>query len=411
VPVPDELSSTRRHFLAITEAQQYPLYMRSVHVKIRESLSRECLLMGLMAFSLFVGGSQTLRGDDTGDATANGKGRTHVLLAVGDIMLSGSAAPFLKTRGYDHPFKDRSLQRLITSSDVSFANLEYPVTRSGVRFVTKTYTYRGEPGSLDAIQRAGFNLLSLANNHIMDYGDQGLMATIRGCRQKKMVYAGAGSNLGFAGKLRKIEKRGVHYGPLAYSHTFPEEFWAKPDSSGTAHLDRESLRQDIMRARGEVDILLVSFHWGEELKTAPKPYQVDLAHLAVGAGADVVLGHHPHVPQPIEIYRGKPIFYSLGNYAFGTFSDDVSFSFVAEVLFQGNTPVRVNVYPINVCNREVMFRPRLATGKLAQNIVAHLQGISEPFGTRIGFQKGVGRIFIDHDRDEPLGGSSNDGAP
>ena len=380
--------------------------MRSVHVKIRE-----CLLVGLMAFSLFVEGSQTLRGDDTGDVAAGGRGRTHVLLAVGDIMLSGSATPFLKTRGYDYPFKDRSLQKLITSSDVSFANLEYPVTRAGVRFVAKTYTYRGEPGSLDAIKKAGFNLLSLANNHIMDYGDQGLMATIRGCRQKKMVYAGAGSNLGFAGKLRKFEKHGVCYGLLAYSHTFPEEFWATPDSSGTAHLDRESLRQDILHARGEVDILLVSFHWGEELKTVPKPYQVDLAHLVIDAGADVVLGHHPHVPQPIEIYRGKPIFYSLGNYAFGTFSDNVSFSFVAEVLFQGNTPVRVNVYPINVCNREVMFRPRLATGKLAQNIVAHLQDISEPFGTRIGFQKGVGRIFIDHDRDEPLDGSSDDMAP
>jgi len=385
--------------------------MCSVHVNIREGLSRECLLMGLMAFSLFVGGSQTLRGDDTADVTAGGKGRTHVLLAVGDIMLSGSATPFLKARGYDYPFKDKSLQKLITSSDVSFANLEYPVTHSGVRFATKTYTYRGDPGSLDAIKKAGFKLLSLANNHIMDYGDQGLMATIRGCRQKKMVYAGAGSNLGFAGKLRKFEKHGVCYGLLAYSHTFPEEFWATPDSSGTAHLDRESLRHDIMRARGEADILLVSFHWGEELKTVPKPYQVDLAHLAIDAGADVVLGHHPHVPQPIEIYRGKPIFYSLGNYAFGTFSDNVSFSFVAEVLFQGNTPVRVNVHPINVCNREVMFRPRLATGKLAQNIVAHLQGISEPFGTRIGFQKGVGRIFIDHERDEPLDGSSDDMAP
>jgi poly-gamma-glutamate capsule biosynthesis protein CapA/YwtB (metallophosphatase superfamily) len=280
------------------------------------------------------------------------------------------------------------------SADISFANLEYPITRKGVRFENKTYTFRGDQESLLALRRAGIDILSIANNHIMDYGQQGLFETIQGCRKDKIVYAGAGMNLDSACKLRRLYKAGVCYGLLAYSLTLPEEYWATSQKPGTAHPDWDRLRMDIMKAKNKVDILLVSVHWGEELNSSPKPYQIELAHLAIDSGADVVLGHHPHVPQPIEIFKGKPIFYSLGNYAFGTFSDNVSFSFVAEVVFLSGLPVQVNLYPINVYNREVMFQPRLATGSQAGRIVGYLKGISRLFGTRMIYDQGVGKIFI-----------------
>src|SRR5208283_271920 len=172
------------------------------------------------------------------------------------------------------------------------------------RYKDKEYTFRGMPESLRAVKRAGFDLLSLANNHIMDYGEKGLKDTIRQCQINKLVYAGAGTDRTSALRLGVLKRHGVRYGLLAYSLTFPEEFWARSGKPGTAHPDWAQMGQDIRAARPNVDILIVSFHWGEELKADPKKYQIDFAHYAINSGADVVLGHHPHVPQPIEVYKG-----------------------------------------------------------------------------------------------------------
>jgi poly-gamma-glutamate synthesis protein (capsule biosynthesis protein) len=335
--------------------------------------------------------------------------RVHCVLAVGDIMLTGSAKPLLQAKGYDHPFQDKNLARLIASADVAFANLEYPITIKGVRYTDKEYTFRGDPESLSAIRKAGFDLLSLANNHIMDYGEKGLRDTIRQCRKNRLAFTGAGADLASASSLAVIKRRGVRYGLLAYSLTFPEEFWATPRKPGTAHPDWAKVGQDIRDARQEVDILMVSFHWGEELKSEPKKYQIDFAHHAINAGADIVLGHHPHIPQPIEIFKGKPIFYSLGNYAFGAISDNATFSFAAATRFKDNVPVQVILYPLNVNNQEVGFQPRLVRGTPAKKIITHLREISKSFKTVIHYQNGIGKIMIaSKDSDPPLTASKDE---
>lgn len=334
----------------------------------------------------------------TGDESAL---QVHCVLAVGDIMLTGSAKPLLQAKGYDYPFQDENLERLIASADIAFANLEYPITMEGVRYTDKEYTFRGDPESLGAIRKAGFNLLSLANNHIMDYGEKGLRDTIRQCRKNRLVFTGAGADLASAGSLAVIKRHGVRYGLLAYSLTFPEEFWATPHKPGTAHPDWAQVGQDIRDARSRVDILIVSFHWGEELKSEPKKYQIDFAHHAINAGADIVLGHHPHVPQPIEIFKGRPVFYSLGNYAFGAISDNATFSFAPVTRFKGNVPVQVILYPLNVNNQEVGFQPRLVRGTPAKKIITHLMDISKSFKTVIHYQNGVGKIMIASENPAP----------
>jgi len=316
------------------------------------------------------------------------------VFAVGDIMLSGSAAPVYLEKGYDHPFQDKGLARIVASADIAFGNLEYPITRKGSRFKDKKYVFRGPPESLGAIRKAGFNLLSLANNHIMDYGEKGLIDTITQCRKQKFAFAGAGEDLTSASGYAVVEKHGVRYGLLAYSFTFPDAYWATDSRPGTAHPDWARLESDISAARQEVDILIVSCHWGEELKSDPKKYQVDFAHHAVRSGADLVLGHHPHVPQAIEVYRGKPVFYSLGNYAFGTVSNNVKIGFAAYIRFEDKVPVRITLYPVNVCNQENGFRPTLARGVLADSIIQHLSDISRSFGTAIECRKGKGLISV-----------------
>ncbi len=334
--------------------------------------------------------------------------RVHRVLAVGDIMLTGSAKLLLQEKGYDHPFQDKNLSRLIASADVAFANLEYPITMKGVRYQDKEYTFRGDAESLKAIKKAGFDLLSLANNHIMDYGEKGLRDTIRQCRKNRFAFAGAGADLASASRLAVIKRRGIRYGLLAYSLTFPEEFWATPGKPGTAHPDWAQVGQDIRDAGPRVDILLVSFHWGEELKSEPKKYQIDFAHHAINSGADMVLGHHPHVPQPVEIFKGRPIFYSLGNYAFGAISDNATFSFAPVTRFKDNVPVQVILYPLNVNNQEVGFQPRLTSGTPAKKIITHLKDISKSFKTDILYQNGIGKIMIATENPAPSLSTSKD---
>lgn len=322
----------------------------------------------------------------------------HTIVAVGDIMLSGKAESVLAVKGYDYPFRNTKLAALISSADVAFANLEYPVTARGEQFEQKKYTFKGKPESLTAVRQAGFRLLSLANNHTMDFGPDGLQSTLRYCNQRKLVAAGAGMDLSEARHLRIVKRNGVRFGLLAYSLTYPKEFWATADTAGTCYGNRSFLEEDIPRATPQVDILIVSFHWGEELNPVPKPYQIALGRLAVDLGASVVVGHHPHVPQPIEIYKDTPIIYSLGNYAFGSYSTNTPISFVAEILFSDNKAVQVNLHPIIVNNGEVNFQPRPATGKIREEIIAYLQAISAPFHTIIVSDKKIGVICIDRPR-------------
>ncbi len=357
-------------------------------------------IVAISIMALLVCRPGPVSGSDREDSVRSTAG-VQTVFAVGDIMLSGTAEPLYLEKGYDYPFEDRSLARLIASADIAFGNLEYPITRKGSRFREKTYVFRGPPESLGAIRKAGFDLLSLANNHNMDYGEKGLTDTLSQCRKQKFAFAGAGIDVTSACGYAVVEKNGTRYGLLAYSFTFPEAYWATDNRPGTAHPDWGRLETDIRAARQEVDILIVSCHWGEELKSNPKKYQVDFARHAVRSGADLVLGHHPHVPQAIEIYRGKPVFYSLGNYAFGTMSSNVKDGFAAAIRFENRIPVKVTLYPVNVCNRETGFRPTLARSLLADRIVQHLSDISRPFGTTIECRRGRGLITIAPYRPEP----------
>lgn len=356
-----------------------------------------CLLHLLLAIATLASYPLELSGEALDNKEGPRTGVESSVLAVGDIMLTGSSKKFLQTKGYGHAFRDKGLSKLIMSADVAFANLEYPVTSKGSRYEDKSYTFRGDPESLSAIKGAGFDVLSLANNHIMDYGEKGLRDTLRQCRRIGLACAGAGMDLPSASMPAVIKRKGVTYGLLAYSMTFPEEFWAGSGRPGSAHPDWAQVEQDISDARPKVDILMVSFHWGEELKSDPKKYQVDFARHAISSGADMVLGHHPHIPQGIEIFKGRPIFYSLGNYAFGAMSENAGMSFVALTIFRDHLPVEVKLYPVNVLNREVVFQPKLAKGTPAKRIISHLNELSRKSGTTIRYVNNIGKIVIPHD--------------
>lgn len=299
---------------------------------------------------------------------------------VGDVMLAGSATDTLQRHGYNYPFAATTAE--LRRSDLVVGNLEAPLTEGGREFHAKRFRFRAAPAAAAALKRAGFSVMTLANNHMMDFGAEGLRDTISHLNRNGIAFAGAGPSISDARREAAVTVRGQTVAFLAYSLTQPIEFFAADGRPGTAPGYAGHYLADIRRVRGSADHVVVSFHWGQERATMPSPYQIEAAHRAIDAGADIVIGHHPHVLQGIEIYRGKPIFYSLGNFAFGSRSPSADRSIIARVTLGEGPPV-VEVVPLNVLFREVRFQPAILTGRKAADVVDRLNRLSAPFGTTV----------------------------
>ncbi|HEY6872299.1 MAG TPA: CapA family protein [Geobacteraceae bacterium] len=315
--------------------------------------------------------------------------RAIVINAVGDIMLAGSGAPLYKRLGYDYPFAATAAD--LKNGDIAVANLEAPVATGGEEFSGKRYRFRADPLSAKALKRAGFSVVTLANNHVMDFGEPALRETLRHLDANGIFHAGAGPSLASARQPALIRTGGATIAFLAYSLTFPAEFYATPDRAGTAPGYPGYFRADIARAKASADYVVVSFHWGSEGATSPRPYQIAAAHAAIDAGADVVLGHHPHVLQGIERYGKGIILYSLGNFAFGSASRTAGRSVIARITLDHGVK-GVELVPLNVLNSEVRFQPRPLTGKRGSAVIDHLNLLSRDMGTVIAGNGG--RFFV-----------------
>jgi poly-gamma-glutamate capsule biosynthesis protein CapA/YwtB (metallophosphatase superfamily) len=316
-----------------------------------------------------------------------------VINAVGDIMLAGKGSAMFSRRGYDYPFAGTS--STLKNGDVTIGNLEAPLTQTGRDFKEKKFRFKADPHAAAALKRAGFSVLTLANNHILDFGSDGLRETIHHLDRQGILHSGAGETLAEARREALVTSSGVKIAFLAYSLTFPPEFYAGDGRAGTAPGYRPYYLEDIARARGVADYVVVSFHWGEEKAILPKSYQVTTAHRAVDAGADLVLGHHPHVLQGIERYRNAVIFYSLGNFAFGSLSSSSDRSVIARITLD-NGVNEVELIPLNVLNSEVHFQPRQLTGDKGREVIERLNTVSQKMGTVIN--DNGGRYLVDLQR-------------
>ena len=323
------------------------------------------------------------------------------LAAVGDIMLGGSAAPELRREGYDYPFA--LVQPILRQADVVFGNLEGPLTDAGQGAPDKPYVFRSPPAKVaPALATAGFTVMSLANNHTMDYGVEGLKQTIAALDEARIQHVGAGMNLQEARRPAFVTSADYTLGFLAYSLTFPESFWAQGQRPGTAFGHVSHIRADVAAAREQADVVVVSFHWGREATTELRDYQSQLAHAAIDSGATVVLGHHPHILQGIEHYKHGIIFYSLGNFVFGSYSRKATRSIIALLNLQGAKVSEVKVIPVNVDNIELVFQPQLLVGEQANEVIAELKRLSKPLSTTIMAVNGVGLVQLSEQTDQQL---------
>ncbi len=312
------------------------------------------------------------------------------IAAVGDLMLSSWAIPVLRAKGTDYPYE--KTHGILNSADAAIANLEAPFTTAGEPF-EKKFNFKVPPEFARSLKTAGIKVVNLANNHIMDFGVTGLESTIKTLDMNGVQHSGAGMNREEAHVPAVLNLEGKRVAFFGFSMTFPTEFYAKEDSAGTAYPEAEQLVRDISNWKQKVDFVIASFHWSAEKRDTPKDYQIYFAHLAIDSGADLVLGHHPHVLQGIELYKNKLIAYSLGNYAFASYSKSAFDSIILKVFLNVSGLFLGYCVPINVDNRYVEFQPEVLQGEQRQAVITKLQRLSRPLNGGRDIIENSGFIF------------------
>jgi len=312
---------------------------------------------------------------------------------VGDIMLGGTAEEIFIKHGYNYAFEET--RHLLIDSSIAFGNLEGVLATWGISDPNKTYNFITPPKkSAAALRYAGFDIFSIANNHILDYGVTGMYQTMQALEAENIQHVGGGTTVKEARTPRIIEVDGHKVAFLAYSLTYPAEFWVTDRHPGVAFGHHNHVVADVKAAKKLSDLVLVSMHWGRESTTQLRDYQVSIGRAAIDAGASIVIGHHPHVLQAIEHYNDGIILYSLGNFAFGSYSKKVDSSVVAQAYFKNNKLVKMHFWPIFVRNTEVLFQSKILDGEQADKVVQHLQEISKDHGTKFYNDNGSAVIFM-----------------
>lgn len=239
---------------------------------------------------------------------------TIILAATGDILIA-EAPELLERENYPgYIFAD--IARFLNKADVVMGNLEGPLAALGPPKERK-YCLHSSDIAAESLKAAGFDLLFLANNHILDYGEESLAETRRLLSDSELLFTGAGENLARAREPVRTEMKGVRLGFLSYAWTdVTEATAATSGSAGVAPMEYHLIKEDVVKLKDKVDNVIISLHWGFCEYHLPFPKHIELAHKLIDIGANIVIGHHPHVLQGIEEYGNGLIAYSLGNLIF-----------------------------------------------------------------------------------------------
>ncbi len=262
--------------------------------------------------------------------------KRYTLLFVGDIMLDRGVRHMIENYGEGYSFPFLKIKDDLQSADVLFGNLESVISDKGSN-VGSIYSFRANPEAIEGLLFAGFNVVSLANNHAFDYGREAFEDMMKRLKKAGIEYSGGGFNKEEAHSAAILElEDGTKIGFLGYTEFLGPYAFALDELSGITVLSENNLENDIKRAKKEADILVVTFHYGDEYESYPNENQKKISRKAIDYGADIVIGHHPHVMQPIEEYEGKYIAYSLGNFVFDQYFSEATMSgFMLEIDIKG----------------------------------------------------------------------------
>ena len=303
------------------------------------------------------------------------------VVLVGDILLDRGVKEKIEENGYAYPFKQ--IKNEIRKADIAFGNLECPITISGVPALKESrILFKADPENAASLKDAGFDILNLANNHTMDYGREGMENTKEALKQVGILTLGAGENRNSARKPVYMEQSGVTIGFLGFS-VFPTEgYFYFDDRMDISQLVIEDLSDEVRNAKAACDFLIVSFHWGREFDCYPTTSQKEAAHLAIDSGADVVVGHHPHVLQGIETYKGKPVFYSLGNFVFDRQQPlETDKTILLRLNLKGNELDRIEIMPLIIVDCQPVKPDSDISDSIIKNLIKYSEGMNTDFDT------------------------------
>lgn len=327
-----------------------------------------------------------------------GQARAIRVMFGGDVMLGRHVKECVLRYGLDYPLG--SVAPLLRRSDLAVVNLECALTSSLDRWPgePKAYYFGAPPLAADALSDAGVGLVSLANNHVLDYGVQGLRDTLRYLRERSIAAAGAGADLAQARMAAIVDCAGIRLGMAAFCD-HQRDFAAGDDRPGIAWLDLDDeaatlhVLNDALTAllRAAVDWPILSLHWGPNMVWRPSERRRRIAHAAIDMGWKILFGHSAHVFHGIELYRGCPILYAAGDlvddYAIDpVFRNDHQLLFELELM---HGALRcISLYPVFIARCQT----RLATAERERYIADKLTELCGEFGTQVRRQDGKMRI-------------------
>jgi poly-gamma-glutamate synthesis protein (capsule biosynthesis protein) len=278
-----------------------------------------------------------------------------------------------------------SVKPFMEDAHLAFINLEGPISDTGTRNSAKEYTFRARPGLLDGLLSAGIDVVSLGNNHVLDYGSKALTDCIARLDAAGIAHAGAGADLEAASTPASLDTPAGRVSLISVSQ-ITAGFAATSKRAGTYYVSsasssRDALIAKVSEASGQTDFLIVSLHWGTEYDSTANSAEISLAHALVDAGADLVLGHHPHVIQGLEIYKDKLIAYSLGDFVWDWHSAYTGEAFVLRVTIPADGPPWGTVVPVYLS--KTTGAPGVSTGDTAARILDRLTKISAAHGLEL----------------------------
>ena len=267
----------------------------------------------------------------------------------------------LKQQKNDYAYFLNDVKPIFSTDDLTLVNLETTLT-TATKMAIKEFRFKGDPSNVNILKAGGVDMVNIANNHINDYLTQGFNDTLQTLHDNKILYSGMGH-------IAYYKKKGITVASIGYKG------W---DTS-----IKKNLEEDIKKAKMEAQIVIVSFHWGSEYAFYPNQTQTELGRFSVDCGADVVVGHHPHVIEGIEKYKGKYIVYSLGNFCFGGNTQPADFdAYIFQNKFkfdsENNMTSEVKIIPCSVSSVKNIndYRPTILRDNEKQRVLEKIYKLS-----------------------------------
>jgi len=318
----------------------------------------------------------------------------------GDVMFNWGVRDSIKPEDPEYAF--RSFQALFAGMDMNLVNLETPILKKKPSAdKIKSYVFYGEEEHLALLKSLGVQGVFLGNNHTMDFGTHGLEETTKLLEEKGIAYAGAGKNRREALRPILFKKSWMEFLFFSASEIGELRLFAGESTPGVMALDK-TLLVDEMKKKSTGKVPILSLHWGVEYSPDPTEAQRRLAKELIQSGYKVIVGHHPHVPQGIEVFPGGAVIYSLGNFFFGSKNSYLKHNVSVVLHFQEKKLLAIEVIPVFGKHQEVVgdayFEP--LDPESSEEFLKEYAFQCEKLGTKLVISGGRGYVFLEKERKE-----------